>query len=88
MIIIFECTTFLLEISVEWLDNINERIYEKGSVPFDLQKCVDTIEHKRVFKLSKYDVQGDEFKWFQNYVINRQQRIKVIKMSSKTQCGC
>ncbi len=56
-----------------------------SGVLFYLQKvCLDIINHKRLlFKLGKYRIQGNELKWFQKCLENRQKIVNVNNMSSK-----
>ena len=43
-------------------------------------KAFDTIDHKILLKnIWQYDLDDNSLKWFENYLVNRQQLVKVNK---------
>ena len=49
-----------------------------GAVFLDLSKAFDSIDHSLLLrKLQSYGVEGNEHKWFSNYLDGRKQRVKL-----------
>ena len=49
-----------------------------GSIMIDLSKAFDTVDHCiPLKKLSRYGVKGKELSWFENYLQERKQRVRV-----------
>ena len=69
------CVTNLLE----YLNILTKYIDEGIPVDviyLDLRKAFDTVPHRRLlFKLKDHGIEGDVFKWIENWLGNRQQRV-------------
>lgn len=69
--------TSLHNVVDEWLTNINNGMIN-GIALFDLSKCFDTINHKRLLKkLEKYGIRETPLHWFTNYLASRSQAVNV-----------
>ena len=67
--------TSLHRVVDEWLTNINNSLIN-GVAFFDLSKCFDTINHKRLLeKLELYGIRNIALKWFDNYLTSRTQAV-------------
>ena len=69
--------TSLHNVVDEWLTNINDGLIN-GAAFFDLSKCFDTINHRRLIqKLEKYGIRNTPLNWFTNYLSCRSQAVRV-----------
>ena len=76
-------TTSLHKVVDDWLRNINNGQIN-GVAFFDLSKCFDTIDHKRLLnKMKKYGINDNVLKWFQNYLIGREQAVTANEVLSE-----
>jgi len=67
--------TSLHKVVDDWLCNINNGMVN-GVAFFDLSKCFDTINHKRLLnKLKLYGIREQTLKWFENYLRDRSQAV-------------
>lgn len=67
----------------QFTNYINEAIENKEialGVFLDLSKAYDTVDHSLLLnKLEKYGVRGNVLQWFKSYLLNRKQRVGVMK---------
>ena len=80
----------LLEITDNLKQNIDKKLTTCGLF-LDFTKAFDTIDHNiLLLKLQKYGIRGIPYTWFSNYILNRQQFVKVNNTYSNTlpiKCG-
>ena len=68
-------TTSLHRVVDNWLTNINNN-FINGVAFFDLSKCFDTINHKRLLKkLKLYGIRDVALSWFTDYLDSRSQAV-------------
>ena len=67
----------LLECLDDWTSNFDKGI-GTDIIYLDYSKCFDKVCHsKLLMKLSKYGIAGSAFKWFESFLTNRVQHVKV-----------
>ena len=80
----------VLELSDKLKHAIDEKLITCG-IFLDFSKAFDTVNHDILLqKLSAYGIRGLPYKWFENYLSNRQQFVKIHNESSSLQtmtCG-
>ena len=70
----------------DWYEAINEGEYIMSCF-FDIKKCFDTINHTILLKkMAYYGIDDNALKWFQNYLLNRQQFVSCNGHTSATRC--
>ena len=68
-------STCLHRMMDDWYEAMNENEFIITCF-FDIQKCFDSINHRILLqKLSLYGVNGNELRWFENYLFNRTQYV-------------
>ena len=79
---------------MEAVDSISHSMSNRKmtlGVFIDLSKAFDTVDHKILLKkLKKYGVTGEELMWFESYLSNRKQFVKIENKESdllKISCG-
>lgn len=73
--------TSIIRIYDDCIDNMCDKLFT-GLCFLDIKKCFDTIDHKILNqKLQYYGIINKELRWFQNYLLNRQQ---YVSMNGKT----
>ena len=64
----------LLNVTENWLENIDKGSILVGVVMIDLKKAFDTVNHRILIrKLGMYGFDKPTLKWFENYLSNRRQ---------------
>ena len=80
----------LIELTDSIYKHLDEGDYILGMY-FDLQKAFDTVDHKILLKkLYNYGLRGVVYKWFDDYLTNRQQYVSIGKVASslnRVTCG-
>jgi hypothetical protein len=77
--------TCLHKVLTDWIDNMDNGLFTGVSF-LDIEKCFDSINHKiLLFKLDKY---GIKHSWFQNYLTDRKQFVKLGNNLSSVQPVC
>jgi len=78
----------------ELITDVTNNLEEKSnslSIFLDLSKAFDTIDHKILLKkLSSYGIRGPCYKWFESYLLNRSQYVRINKTKStikEVTCG-
>ena len=73
----------MLRTTNDWLLNMDKGLYT-GVVYFNLKKAFDRVDHSILLsKLSRYEVNDNELKWFESYLSNRQQCCYLNRALSK-----
>ena len=71
------CETALGKMATQWAIAMNEGELT-GVVLLDLRKAFDLVDHKLLLhKLSMYKVSDHALKWFESYLIDRKQAVKI-----------
>ena len=79
----YSTVTSMLKTTNDWLLNMDKGLYT-GVVYFDLKKAFDTVDHSILLsKLSRYEVNDIELKWFESYLSNRHQCCYLNRALSK-----
>ena len=64
-----------------FLDNVYKGLnpFKKVSGLFlDIKKAFDTVDHKLLLKkLANYGIRGNVYKWFESYLVNRKQSVRI-----------
>ena len=80
----------ITELVTDLTNNIEDKL-NSLSIFLDLSKAFDTIDHKILLnKLSNYGIRGTSLKWFESYLNNRKQYVKINRTKSTTKnvtCG-
>lgn len=71
------CMTQMMEVVETWTDMLEQNI-PIDCVYFDFKKAFDSVPHKRLLaKLKAHNVEGNVFRWIENYLSDRTQRVVV-----------
>ncbi len=80
----------ITELITDLTNNFEEKT-NSLSIFLDLSKAFDTIDHKILLrKLTSYGIRGTCYKWFESYLTNRTQYVRINKTKSITKdvtCG-
>ena len=73
----FSTTSLLLKITTNWMKSIDSGCYV-GALFLDLRKAFDTVNHTILLnKLSDVGVQTTSLRWFENYLEDRTQSVRL-----------
>ena len=76
------CELALLAAQDKWLEDISKGSFV-GTLLIDLSKAFDSIEHYQLLEeLSKIGCSTDSLRWFNNYLVNRTQRVKANNVTA------
>ena len=80
----------ITELITDLTNNIEDKL-NSLTIFLDLSKAFDTIDHKILLnKLNNYGIRGTSLKWFESYLSNRKQYVKINRTKSLTKdviCG-
>jgi len=69
------CSTQLLECIEEWTQSLDEN-HEVDIIYLDFKAAFDKVPHKRLLrKMLSLGIKGKLYKWIENFLTNRQQRV-------------
>ena len=79
------CITQLLETKEDWTKRIDEK-YEIDVAYMDLKAAFDKVPHKKLlYKVWCIGIRGNIYKWIEDFLSNRQQRVIINGKASKWQ---